>query len=196
MSDVAAFVYNFKGETSTVDAHDGSAFCNPIMSYLENFSLQDSAVGDDKKPIGHDFNGDYGTASLLKFATFSTYNERMRNSMKSDISLYNMFRKMSDFKWNQSTNQFDNAYEGIDLTKNIFGNTMELKDVTGGERIFYRDGNNHYEILGLDRVGDGLYNIRTQAVNEYGNPVKAVGDANVMVQLNVPINSLFELHAH
>lgn len=195
MSDVAAFVYNFKGETSTVDAHDGSAFCNPIMSYLENFSLQDSAVGDDKKPIGHDFNGDYGTASLLKFATFSTYNERMRNSMKSDISLYNMFRKMSDFKWNQSTNQFDNAYEGIDLTKNIFGNTMELKDVTGGERIFYRDGNNHYEILGLDRVGDGLYNIRTQAVNEYGNPVKAVGDANVMVQLNVPINSLFELHA-
>lgn len=48
MSDVAAFVYNFKGETSTVDAHDGSAFCNPIMSYLENFSLQDSAVGDDK----------------------------------------------------------------------------------------------------------------------------------------------------
>lgn len=50
-------------------------------------------------------------------------------------------------------------------------------------------------ILGLDRVGDGLYNIRTQAVNEYGNPVKAVGDANVMVQLNVPINSLFELHA-
>ena len=115
--------------------------------------------------------------------------------MKSDISLYNMFRKMSDFKWNQSTNQFDNAYEGIDLTKNIFGNTMELKDVTGGERIFYRDGNNHYEILGLDRVGDGLYNIRTQAVNEYGNPVKAVGDANVMVQLNVPINSLFELHA-
>ena len=195
MSDVAAFVYNFKGETSAVDAHDGSAFCNPIMSYLENFSLQDSAVGEDKKPIGHDFNGDYGTASLLKFATFSAYNERMRNSMKSDISLYNMFRKMSDFKWNESNGQFDRAYQGIDLTKNIFGRPMELRDVTGGERIFYRDGNNHYEILGLDRVGDGVYNIRSQAVNEYGNPVKAVGDANVMVQLNVPINSLFELHA-
>ena len=186
MSDVEAFVYNFKGETAGIDAHDGSAFCNPIMSYLENLSLQDSAVGDDKKPIGHDYNGKYGTAALLKFATFSTYNERMRNSMKSDISLYRMFRKMSDFKWDGLD---------IDLTMNLFGQPMTLTDVAGGDRVFYRDGNTHYEILGFDKVGDGLYNIRKQVVDVNGNPTQAVGATNITMDLNVPINSLFELHA-
>lgn len=185
ISDVGASVYNFKGEQATIDAHDGSAWCNPIMSYLENFSLQDSAVGDDKKPIGHDYNGKYGTAALLKFATFSAYNERMRQSMNSDISLYKLFNKMSNFQWK----------EDIDLTKNLFGNQMDLMDVTGGERIFYREGNTHYEILGLEKTGRGTYNIRKQVVDVNGNPTQAVGAANILFNLNVPINSLFELHA-
>lgn len=194
MSDVGAPVYNFKGEIAEVDAHDGSAWCNPIMSYLENLSLQDSSVGEDKKPIGHDYNGRYGTAALLKFATFSAYNERLRQSLTSDIKLYNLFKKMSDFKWSESTADWD-VPANVDLTVNLFGQPMTLRDVTGGDRIFYRDGNNHYEILGLDKVGNGLYNISKQLVDINGNPIQAVGTANVLIDTNVPINSLFELHA-
>ena len=70
MEDFPANVYTFKGDSTSIDSMDGSALVHPVMAILENFSLQDNAVGLNKKPIGHGINSKYGNGQLLKFATF------------------------------------------------------------------------------------------------------------------------------
>jgi hypothetical protein len=101
IKDTKASTWNFRGDNNKkgLDAHDGSAYINPFVSILENKALQDQEVGVDKKPIWHHYNPETMSATLLKFATFTITNERMRTSLQSDISLYNMFKKMTDIKW-------------------------------------------------------------------------------------------------
>jgi len=78
VKDVAANIFNFDGIATTEDAHDGSAWINPIASLLENWSLQSSEVGTVKKPIHHWMNNKYGTATLLKYAVDTMTNQWMR----------------------------------------------------------------------------------------------------------------------
>lgn len=185
MQDVGAEVYNFKGKSEKIDAHDGSAWVNPVMSILENLSLQDASVGDDKKPIGHSYKSDYGTAVLLKFATFSMYNERMRNSQLSEISQLALFQKMSGQDWNTYYPQ------GIDLEIGIFGQPITLQDMSKNERVFYRNGNKHYEILSLNKeAGQDMYSTTIQAVDINGNKI----DGTVTNTPAQTVNSVFGIH--
>ena len=96
ISETGASVFNFRGDNTGVDAHDGSAYINPFVSILENKALQDQEVGVDKKPIWHSYNPRLMSATLLKFATFTMTNERMRTSLNSNISLYNLFKQMTN----------------------------------------------------------------------------------------------------
>ena len=102
IEDFKAYVNTFNGldgMQKTIDSQDGSAFINPFISILENKALQDQAVGIDKKPIWHHYDEAYGTASLLKFATFTITNLRMLQSIGSETSLYNLFKKMTNLQW-------------------------------------------------------------------------------------------------
>lgn len=186
MPDVSAKVYNINGISGKVDAHDGSAFNNPIWSVLENLALQDAAVGEDKKPIGHGFTS-YGTAQLLKFATFSQYNERLRKSQLSPIDMYDKFRSMNFDTW-------ESVNDGIpvDLTKNIFGKQFTLRDLLDGGRLFFRSGNKHYEILSLDATGNTNEYVRTiQEVDINGNVIKGTR----ITEAPIIINTNFALHS-
>lgn len=161
MSDFPAEVYNFQGDKSSIDSMDGSALVHPVISILENLSLQDYSVGSNKKPIGHALHSDYGNADLLKFATFGIDNEWIRRSNLSDISLKKLVKKMS-FSWSD---------KDIDLTKNIYGKDMPLSSLLEGNRIFYRNKNRHYEVLDLVRTGRNTYNVKYQEVNNSGNVI-------------------------
>jgi len=78
MDDISAKVFNFTGKSGGIDAHDGSAWINPITSILENWSLQENEVGTIKKPIWHYYDGEHMTASLVKFAAHTMTNMLMR----------------------------------------------------------------------------------------------------------------------
>lgn len=195
MPDIGAHVYNYSGSNDKVDAHDGSAFNNPINSLLENYSLQDSSVGDDKKPIAHDFSGEYGSAVLLKYATFSMYNERMRTTQISNINQYDLFRRMTSFAWNIVNDKLDmppmeaSDYT-VDLTLNLFGKPMTLKDIMKGDRLFYDKKSMNYEILSLEKgTAPNSYIISERAVDLLGNYIEEA------TQTEVIINNNFELHA-
>lgn len=169
MGDVQASVYNINGLESNIDAHDGSADNNMLWHILENLSLQDAAVGEDAKPILHDFTP-YGTARLFKYATFGQYNERLRKSQTSPINQYIQFRKQNSLTWNDEIPQRYNAYNPdphwtIELGINLYGNKFTLKDVMNGDRLFFRRGNKHYEILSIDK-----YNPANRPLIVFGHP--------------------------
>lgn len=195
MPDIGARVHNYSGNSDDVDAHDGSAFNHPVNSILENLSLQDNAAGEDKKPIGHDFSGDYGSAVLLKYATFSMYNERMRVTQMSDINQYDLFRRMSNFEWDITHDKMDEPPTQaidyvVDLTLNIFGKPLTLKDIIGNDRLFHSKEGDHYEILSLIKGSTPTsYLITEQPVDTLGN---YIGDIRTE---EVTINTLFDLHA-
>lgn len=180
IDDTQAKIFNFRGDNTEEDAHDGAAYISPLISILENLALQDQEVGVDKKPIWHSFNPRLMSATLLKFATFTQTAERMRTSLKSDISLYKLFKQMHDLawadlnddgtvaKWNNSKGiGFDlvstvgykkNQYTGIDFLTNIIGNTP----------LFYEENGKHYQINGFGKDENGYYTKEIE-VNSQGN---------------------------
>lgn len=180
IDDTQAKIFNFRGDNTEEDAHDGAAYISPLISILENLALQDQEVGVDKKPIWHSFNPKLMSATLLKFATFTQTAERMRTSLKSDISLYKLFKQMHDLawadlnddgtvaKWNNSKGiGFDlvstvgykkNQHTGIDFLTNIIGNTP----------LFYEENGKHYQINGFGKDENGYYTKEIE-VNSQGN---------------------------
>ena len=150
MGDVQASVYNINGLESNVDAHDGSADNNMLWHILENLSLQDAAVGEDAKPILHDFTP-YGTARLFKYATFGQYNERLRKSQTSPINQYIQFRKQNSLTWNDEIPQRYNAYNPdphwtIELGINLYGNKFTLKDVEYLKGVYINKDSSIYSV--------------------------------------------------
>lgn len=107
IEDEKAPVNNLR-ESDSIDASDGSARMSPIQVYLENASLDDQRVGTNRKPIW----GQIGNGMTLfeaKFAAFGMTNQEILNSMNSSTSLYRLFKKMHNLRWN----------EEIDLTHSI-----------------------------------------------------------------------------
>lgn len=107
IKDMEAPVNNLRSSDS-IDSQDGSAQMSPIQVILENNSLGDQKVGTNRKPIWDDQTDDL-TSFLAKFAAFGQTNAIMLQSLKSDSSQYNMFKKMHSIPWKGT----------IDLTKNI-----------------------------------------------------------------------------
>lgn len=116
--DRSATMFNIAGEKASEDAHDGSSFDNPFFAVLLNLALHDSAVGDDKKLIDISLNR-YGGQVLEKYAVFSQYNERMRQSQGSPVNMRKHVKAWNSFR-------FD---EPIDLNTSIFGKTIKVTDL-------------------------------------------------------------------
>ena len=189
IKDTKASTWNFRGDNNKggLDAHDGSAWINPFVSILENKALQDQEVGVDKKPIWHHFNPNTNSATLLKFATFTITNERMRTSLQSDISLYNLFKKMTDIKWqengvwqfpNPELNQtaFDEQISKFNLMTtmgfkaNRYAKLNFKEDILQNKQLFYKeDGYNHKLIVDFGYDEKGYYTIE-KSVSNIGVP--------------------------
>lgn len=179
ISDTGASVFNFRGDNTGVDAHDGSAYINPFVSILENKALQDQEVGVDKKPIWHSYNPRLMSATLLKFATFTITNERMRTSLNSNISLYNLFKQMTNqqwstvgpdgtITWNNSRNAEFDLIETKGFRKNQFDKINFFTDILANKPLFYEENGKHYQILDFGRDENGYYTIEAE-VNPLGD---------------------------
>ena len=158
-----AVINDIKGELSlpsgiTVsgDALDGSMACTGWQNELENNSMLSSTAGQNRKNFGFNLDPITGTPTLFKCASFAMDNYEMRKS-RNKIDL---LRKMSD-----------RAYPiPVDLTKDFYGKTRELKDVID-ESIYYWDSNNgrYYRIDNI-RKGNSIneYEIAESEVNIEG----------------------------
>ena len=185
IDDTQAKIFNFRGDNTTEDAHDGSAYISPLISILENKALQDQEVGVDKKPIWHSFNPRLMSATLLKFATFTQTSERMRTSLKSDISLYKLFKQMHDLdwadlnedgtaaKWNNTHGVEIDLVNSIGYKKNQNSKLNFLSDIIGDNPLFYEENGMHYQINGFGRDENGYFTNEVE-VNSFG--VRRPGD--------------------
>ena len=93
MPDVKGHVFNISGESKDIDAHDGSSFLNPLTAILINLGLAGNEGGEDLKGLLRAMNDRFGQAILFKYASFSQYNERMRNSLSGNINMLHIFKK-------------------------------------------------------------------------------------------------------
>ena len=169
IDDTQAKIFNFRGDNTKEDAHDGSAYISPLISILENLALQDQEVGVDKKPIWHSFNPRLMSATLLKFATFTQTAERMRTSLKSDISLYKLFKQMHDLawadlnddgtvaKWNNSRGVSIDLVKTVGYKKNQHSGIDFLTNIVGDKPLFYEEDGRHYQITGFGRDENGYF---------------------------------------
>ena len=153
IEDVPAEVYQFSGkQDGAIDSHDGAAFIDPITSILENNSLQDSEVGTIKKTLWHDFDENYMSAALVKYAQHTITNQWMRQSENSSIKLYDMFRKMTDvYHWteDQIPDLMNMAYHKNSTKLNF------AEDILQGNALYYKIGNQSRRIedFGKDQFG-------------------------------------------
>lgn len=176
--DLKAPVFNFRGDVDEIDSQDGSAWVNAFASILENMSLQDQEAGVDKKPILHSFDSRTMTATLFKFATFTMTNERMRQSLGSDTSLYKLFKKMTDMKWQNPDGTWNTKNNvPIDLVNGKgFGRRKIsfVENILKGDPLFYGDDGKHYSIFDLQRDKDSnvYYTVETE-VDYKGTPYRS-----------------------
>lgn len=195
IDDVQAVVQNFDGSgcqnsdgtytSQTIDAHDGFAFINPIMSVLENRSLQDNEVGDMKKNILHGYDHKYGVAVLLKYAAGSMTNAWMRQSEMSPISLRKIFKKMSNERWSKRRTDgsvewllTDNGTQSgvVDLLESGYKSNRNCslnfaEDILEGRSLFYNDKGTTKAITNFGRDGQDYYTVE-QVVTSNGQANK------------------------
>lgn len=209
IEDVPAEVYQFSGkQDGTIDSHDGSAFIDPITSILENNSLQDSEVGTIKKTLWHDFNEDFMSAELVKYAQHTITNQWMRQSENSSIKLYDMFRKMTDvYHWtDEQIPDITNMAYHKNSTKLNFA-----EDILQGNALYYKIGNQSRRIedFGKDEFGyyteesvvtsEGKINNEFPKTKYYhffnGRNHYRIQQGQQIPENSHSISSIFELHA-
>lgn len=200
-NDIPAEVFNFDGISNTIDAHDGAALEEPFTSRLENLSLQDNEVGTIKKPIWHHYDHRYGTAFLAKYAVHTMTNQWMRQSEASTISLQNLFKKMTNLQWKENID----LIEGCNHRKGIIDFDTNILE---GQKLYYKKGNKHYQILDFKRDQNGDYYTVEIEVSATGNNMPGATETDVYHYFdklgnhshiktinNHTINSLYELHS-
>lgn len=180
IQDVFASVYNFEGETkNNLEAHDGGAYLCPITAVYQNNSLQDSEVGDVIKPLWQVEVPTYGSKRLIKYAAHTITNAMMRNSEFSEISMYHMFKKMTNISWNgeYSTAQ-KNLFNQYKHRKNPNVSFSDITQTSGA--LYYNMGGKMYQISGIG-FDNGAYYTEEQQVNILANgSVGTIQNTNVV----------------
>lgn len=151
LRDLGVNVFNFRGDDRVIDSMDGAALTTAYTSILENNSLQDQKVGENKKSIMHANTYLTGGAVLGKWATFALTNELMSQSLNSDVNLYELSKKLTNIQWHTSDGQINGEF--IDINK-MQGNKIDLirgrgyhtniplnfqLDILRGKQLFYQD---------------------------------------------------------
>lgn len=227
IDDVEADIFNFSGESDKKEAHDGAVWITGYVADLENNSLQDGRQGPVRKPIYHGIDVKTGCATFIKCASNTLTNTIMHqsegNNLHSEtdgISAYDVFKKMSDIRWNGKTNlttlpSWHPYYNNFDFHREI------LQKIFGGIDLYYVTiGDNGYEFhqivdFGYDAENKVYYteeqnvNVNCQAIGNktryyhYFYDVKKgkrtvrkhVKSTTIQKQNNYhTIDSLYELH--
>lgn len=141
------------------------------------------------------------SATLLKFATFTMTNERMRTSLNSTISLYNLFKQMTNMqwsedirdeqgnvigkKWNNSRNAAIDLVTTKGLKRNQYDNIASERDysvftstILAGKPLFYEENGKHYQILNFGKDENGYYTMEA-GVNSLGSRFDSEHDIKV-----------------
>ena len=198
MKDLPATVWNMLGlENKKLDSQDGSGFCTPQQSVLENWSLLDASAGWDKKTIIGDVDGKYGMPSLIKWAVYAITNERRRLSEASDIPLENTLRKMylkmsdSDIKKIKLQHYYVDSSAKQRIIK--FDNEHNIK-LTETEDIYREDPNtgNYWWITNL-KSEDGLATWTEIAVDKNGNVLKDEDGNKISNPRNMKFETIYDL---
>lgn len=97
IEDLRAPVFNFTGALDNgFKTYDGSTLCHPVFARLQNYSLLDRRVGNQrKKTFGNGIDPETGTAWELKHAEYTLTNEFRRNGEHTDFSYELLYKKMS-----------------------------------------------------------------------------------------------------
>lgn len=203
--DMPAKVFNFSGDSDTIDSMDGSAVTTIEQSILENRSLGSQEVGGDKKPIWHHYDQDSGTSGLMKFASFEINNERMLMSLGSKVPLIRMYKKMTNLQWSYINEAGERVWRttapitlgrstkltGVNRTQQ---NLLFTGDILQDRALYYRtytpDGNVAYkQIVGFG--GDpenGYYTIESYVDEE--------GDANLLLPQQEKVYHFFDANSN
>lgn len=176
--DVHASTFNLDGQTKeNLEAHDGGAFLNPITAIFQNNSLQDSEVGTIIKPLWQINVSEFGSKRLVKYAAHTMTNEFMRDSVGSQISFLNMFRKMTDVSWEgRYSTKEKNILNQYNHRSN--GKEVEQNDIFQYGQIYYTIGNKTYEIENFGFDEGGYYTIERQ-VAILGKNVREIANSRV-----------------
>ena len=140
INDIKDVVSTLNGLTSNFDSQDGSGWCTALQSILENNSLLDAAVGENKKTILHDIDHETATPTLLKWAVYALSNSVRRKGFASDTNVENLVRKMYNITFNVNID-LNTCYKELNkkiIIKNII--TGEYKTLKG----FINNGNNSF----------------------------------------------------
>ena len=140
-----------------LESMNGSGLSSPIESRLENNSLLDAKVGDDKKTIMGDVDPLYGRQTLLKWAVYSITNNRRRLSFGSKISQENLFKKMHSIPFNINLNmkEFYDTWSNTHDDKNIY--------------YFDQETGKYYAITSVEKNENGGWAFKLFNCDKYGN---------------------------
>lgn len=144
LQDIPGAYFTPNGVSGNVDSQDGSGWCTALQARLENNSLVDAQVGDNKKTILHDIDHSYGDPTLLKWAVYSLSNSLRRSGTGSFTNVENLVRKMYNKSVTDKTFDFTTDYQNY---ANAHGNIWVKNRIT----------QEYQEVIGIKHNEDGSW---------------------------------------
>ena len=217
MEDIKAPVYNIAGMTDEIDSSDGCSFTLFLYNILLRKSQQDCMGGTVQKLILRDQHSEYGSNVIFKYADDGMFNYEIRNSMSgSGVDLEAKVRQMLSLEFDKEHDEIDRVpklaktivsirdgvktekeYE-IDLTKNLFGKKVTPQEMARGQRIIFRVGSRHIELVGLEKVEGEKYTYKPkyrEVQLEENGKLSVVKESELAKSMSIPreINTLYQL---
>ena len=146
--DLPAEVYDINGGITKEDGNDGSIRVMAEQALLETWGLCDNPVGQNKKPIWHHYDSVYGSAFIAKCASYAVNNETMLASLGSSTNLYNLYKRSTNIRWDDSINLIKTNASNIN---NSLSRVLSSCGLTG---LYYHDfaSNDYKQIEDLNYV--------------------------------------------
>ena len=145
IEDQDGLFYTPAGIDTKGDAQDGCGWSTALQSILENNSLVDAKVGDNKKTIVHDIDHRYGAPTLLKWAVYSLTNSVRRNGKQSIANVEDLVYRMYNVRFNSPLD--------ADLNQDY----QNFKSKNGPIYIYDLTNCVYKEITGIQKNADGTY---------------------------------------
>lgn len=192
IDDPTGEIFNPLGKDKKLDLHDGGGWINPIYAIMENESLVDAAVAEDKKTIWTFTDKETGVLTEIKWAAYSLNNTRRRFSQSpADYPAEILFRKMNSIPIDDSlakTIDFNKFYDPVNRSNSTYDRKFQdyiyywdkLNDITW--RIDYVDNQNGVAVIhetAVDKYGYevGQTRVRNQKIIDLYSIDQVFGEA-------------------
>lgn len=187
--DNLATIRTINGTETSVPTSDGATYVSPFMGEWENGSLGGAKVGINKKQFIHAYDEKFGVGAIIKTAGFTFTNETMRASIFDRVAM----KYMTDRAW---YDQNGNPITEVNVLQDYNGNLINWSnpgDIAG--RVFIKQGDKYYRIVGILYVGNNTYQrtlqevTNTEGVVNVGEPITE--DSFFTVNSNYDLWNLF-----